>query len=263
MSRLRIRDALLSLEVHVLASGSDGNCVVVKADDTAIMIDAGLSGRKITALMSKAGLEPKRIDAILLTHEHSDHVQGAGVLSRKHDIPIHANRYTYMHSKLGNVSGKEIFQTLKPFSIGPVTVRPLPTSHDAVEPNAFAFQFNGTRMLLATDTGKVTDPVMEELSLVDLAIIESNYDNELLVNGDYPVFLKRLIRSDNGHLSNVDCAAALKRTEREGRKVFLAHLSKNNNTPEIAKETVSSGTGCKLCELDCLECQGDVRCITL
>jgi len=253
----------LSLEAHILASGSDGNCVVVEADDTFIMIDAGLSGRKITALMSKAGLDPKRIDAILLTHEHSDHVQGAGVLSRKHDIPIHANRYTYMNSRLGNVFGKEIFQTMKPFSIGPVTVRPLPTLHNAVEPNAFAFQFNGTRMLLATDTGKVTDPVMEELGVVDLAIIESNYDNEMLVRGDYPVFLKRLIKSDSGHLSNVDCAAALKRTAREGRRVFLAHLSKNNNTPEIAKETVSCGTGCNAGDLDCLECQGDVRSISL
>ncbi len=249
----------MSFEVHVLASGSDGNCTVVCAGDTVIMIDAGLSGKKLVAQMDRVGVDPKDLDAILLTHEHQDHVRGAGVISRRFKVPVHANNATLMNSKLGKVERKETFSSLKPFTIKEVSVQPLRTSHRAAEPNAYALEYGGRCFLMATDTGTVTWSIQEWLPRADLVVIESNYDPEMLESGPYPFFLKQWIRSDEGHLSNNDCARALKETSRPHRKVFLGHLSKNNNMPEVAVRTVAEKASIPERQLDCLECLGDCR----
>ena len=243
----------------MLASGSDGNCTVVASDGTMIMIDAGISGRRIAGLMGEVGLDPRELDAILLTHEHSDHVSGAGILSRKYKVPICCNENTLVCSNIGAIHSSIVFQTLKRFDIGCLKVDPLPISHNAAEPNAFRVTNGDRQMLLATDLGRVNPEVFAALKEVDLAIIEANHDVQMLINGPYPPKLKGEIRSDRGHLSNIDCARALWATFSEERKVFLAHLSKNNNTPELARRTVSRTLGCDEDRVGCLMGPDDVR----
>lgn len=246
------------LEAHILASGSDGNCTVIESDGEAIMIDAGVSCRRILAFMDQEGIDHSSVKAILLTHEHSDHVIGAGPTARKLNIPVYCNRPTFESCKLGNVDYRPI-TTGTSFELCGMNILPLPTSHNAAEPNAFLTEVDEKRILVATDTGKLTYQVEQALSISDLAIIESNYDARMLTNGPYPFHLKKLIGSDIGHLSNVACANALKRTERNGRKIFLAHLSKTNNEPDIARETVAEIIGEKRFNIDCLEFPGDTR----
>ncbi len=248
------------LEAHILASGSDGNCTIIQSGDEAIMIDAGLSCRRILSLMDTQGVDPDSVKAILLTHEHSDHVKGAGPTARKLDIPVYCNKPTYNASGLGQVDYRQIF-TGTLFDLCGMEILPLPTSHNAAEPNAFLTRAGNRKILVATDTGKLTPQLEHALSISDLAIIESNYDSQMLSDGPYPPNLKRLIDSDIGHLSNVACASAIKRTQRKGRQIFLAHLSKTNNKPDIARETVADITGEKRYNLDCLEFPGDTRTI--
>jgi phosphoribosyl 1,2-cyclic phosphodiesterase len=247
-------------EAHILASGSDGNCTVIESDGEAVMIDAGLSCRKILKLMEREGIDSGSVKAILLTHEHSDHVSGAGATARKLDIPIYCNVPTFLSCNLGQVDFRPISTGVE-FGISQMNILALPTSHNAAEPNAFLTECDGKRVLVATDTGKLTRRVEEALSVADVAILESNYDRRMLIDGPYPPSLKKLIESDIGHLSNTACADAIKRTHREGRKIFLAHLSKTNNTPDTARETVSSLTDIKRIFIDCLEFPGDTRTI--
>jgi len=246
------------MEVHVLASGSDGNCTVVVYEDHAVMIDAGISGKRIKQLMDLNGLDQSLVKDILVTHEHSDHVSGAGIMARRLNVPIRCNERTFSSHYFGNVNYSKI-TTMEMFTSGPMEIVPLPTSHNASEPNAFIISAGGKRVLIATDTGKMTDEVERELHGADLAILESNYDKHMLAAGPYPPMLKRLVGSDIGHLSNVDCAESLKRTMNEKRKIFLAHISRNNNTPDTARETVSEITGIKRAKIDCLEFKGDTR----
>lgn len=245
-------------EVHVLASGSDGNCTVIQFDDEAVMIDAGVSFRKIKTYMDQEGVDPKIIKALLITHEHSDHILGAGATARKLNLPVYCNKPTFDASNLGAVEYHEI-RTADSFQIGGMKIIPLPTSHNAVEPNAFLVEEDCKKALLATDTGKMTFQIEHALAEADIAVIESNYNKKMLVDGPYPAYLKKLIDSDQGHLSNVDCAAAIKRTTNDKRQIFLAHLSKTNNTPDTAREEVANLTGIRRMKLDCLEFQGDTR----
>jgi phosphoribosyl 1,2-cyclic phosphodiesterase len=247
-------------EVHVLASGSDGNCTVIQCDDEAVMIDAGVSCKKILSYMDQEGVDPGIIKALLITHEHSDHIMGAGPVARKLKLPVYCNRPTYDASNMGSVEYNEI-HTSGSFIIGNMSITPLPTSHNAAEPNAFLIEEDGRKALLATDTGKMTFQVEKALSECDIAVIESNYDQKMLTEGPYPYYLKKIIGSDVGHLSNIDCAEALKRTDKNNRKIFLAHLSKTNNTPDVAREEVAKITGIRRMNLDCLEFQGDTRTI--
>jgi phosphoribosyl 1,2-cyclic phosphodiesterase len=251
-----------NFELHVLASGSDGNCAVVRADGVTLMIDAGLSGRTLERLMALAGIDFREIDALLLTHEHSDHVKGAGVISRRHGLPIYANAATFQGAGLGSVHSWVETYTLGGFSIGDLKITPLPIHHHAADPNAFAFRLGNRRCLVATDLGKVGPTIQREVERSDIIMIESNHDERMLMNGTYPPFLKELIRGERGHLSNTDCAKALSRPAKEGRKVFLAHLSKNNNTPGLALRTVHPflGDGEEIC---CLEEDGEVRTLSL
>ena len=246
------------LEVHVLASGSDGNCTIVKHEDRAVMVDAGLSGKAIMKLMNVSGIEPSSIEGILITHEHSDHTSGAGIMARRLDVPIYCNELTYRMCDFGKVRYSMI-TTSEEFRINGMNITPLPTSHNAIEPNAFSIEADGKRVLIATDTGKITGPVEDALGMSDAAVLESNYDKVMLETGPYPLMLKRLVGSDVGHLSNVDCGAAVKRTMRSNRKIFLAHLSRNNNTPDTARETVSEIAGLRRASIDCLEFMGDTR----
>ena len=250
------------MEVHVLASGSDGNCTVIESDGEAIMIDAGISCRRILSLMEKEGVDKDMLKAILITHEHSDHVSGAGATARKLDIPIVANEATFNASNLGNVQ-HWVYRSNNHIDTGQFHVTPLPTSHNAVEPNCYFTEVGDKRVLVCTDTGKFSFQIDHALSLADVAVVEANYDLDMLVNGPYPYSLKTLIGSDHGHMNNLDTAIALKRTMggNAHRKIFLAHLSKTNNTPDTATQAVSDGTGIRRMKIDCLEFPGDTRTI--
>jgi len=227
------------------------------------MVDAGLSGRALVRRMNSVGVDPKEILAILLTHEHSDHVMGAGVLSRQYGIPICANPWTLKAPNIGEVGNAILFETSRPFEVGAFRINPLPILHNAMEPNAFHICAEGRRCLIATDLGRVTPTIFSALREVDLAMIESNHDEQMLIHGPYPPALKSEIRSDKGHLSNLDCARALWATYSEERKVFLVHISRNNNTPEIAKKTVAKTLGCEQDDIDCLNGRDDVRTISV
>ena len=223
------------------------------------MVDAGLSYKKIKSLMDLNGIDEKELMALFVTHEHSDHVSGAGIISRKLDVPIYCNERTFNASCLGKVIYNPITM-MNTVNVAGMDIIALPTSHDAVEPCAYFFNVDGTKVLIATDTGKITYPVEHALEEANIAIIESNYDKKMLDYGPYPPALKRLIDSDIGHMSNLDCARAVKRTMHDnGRKIFLGHLSRHNNTPDIAKDTISNITGIKRFRFDCLEEQGDTR----
>lgn len=250
------------MEVHVLASGSDGNCTVIENDGEAIMVDAGISCKRILSLMERQGVDKDMLKAILITHEHSDHVSGAGATARKLDIPIVANTATFDASNLGNVQ-HWVYKSNSCIDIGQFHVTPLPTSHNAVEPNCYFTQVDDKKVLVATDTGKLSFQIEHALAIADVAVIEANYDQKMLVNGPYPESLKSLIGSDHGHMNNVDTALAIRRTmeENEHRKIFLAHLSKTNNTPDVARQSVSDVSGIKRINIDCLEFPGDTRTI--
>ncbi len=249
------------MEVHILASGSDGNCTVIENDGEAIMIDAGISCKRILSLMEKEGVDKDMLKAILITHEHTDHIAGAGATARKLDIPIVANMATFDASNLGSVQ-HWVYKSNSCIDIGQFHVTPLPTSHNAVEPNCYFTEVDDNKkVLVATDTGKLSFQIEHALGLADVAVIEANYDRNMLVNGPYPQQLKSLIGSDHGHMNNLDTARAIKKTidMNDHRQIFLAHLSKTNNTPDTARQSVSDVSGIKRLLIDCLEFPGDTR----
>ncbi len=246
------------IEVHVLASGSDGNCIVVQSPEGSLMVDAGMNGRRTVEMMGRVGVSGGDLSAILVSHEHVDHVRGAGVLARRFKLPVMGNRNTLSRSEIGCVRQLP-FSTNEPFAAACFEVAPLPTSHDAAEPNAFLLRHKDASVLIATDTGVMTPALEEAMRTADLAVVESNYDERMLSDGPYPAYLKRRISGDVGHLSNIACGESVKRTMGNGRKLFLAHLSKNNNTPDAARDTVARVTGIKRMNIDCLEFIGDYR----
>lgn len=229
-----------------LASGSSGNSQFIASDHTRLLLDAGLSGKYITNSLDHIGESLKDIDALLITHEHSDHIKGAGVIYRKIKRPIYATQATWaaMQSKLGEIAPEHIriIQPGESFEIGDIQVKPIAISHDAADPVAYAFGNLLARMCVATDLGHCPESVQEEFLECDLLMLESNHDVNMLKIGPYPYYLKRRILSDVGHLSNETAAMVVTRAVKEGRvrSVLLGHLSKENNLPELAYETVGS-----------------------
>lgn len=247
------------MEVHILASGSDGNCAIVRDGETSVMIDAGLSCKRIVSLMGVHGIDPSEIRGILITHEHTDHVQGAGTSARRFDCPVYCNDRTFGAFKPGKVDHVSI-DTMKPFSIGTLSFLPMPTSHDAVDPCCYRFESSkGGVGVIATDTGYFTFPVKQALKDADIAVMESNYDKRMLDEGPYPYYLKKRIDGDHGHMSNILCGATVKEIYEPEKKIFLAHLSRTNNIPDLARETVAEVAGISKYRLDCLDGLEDTR----
>lgn len=226
-----------SLRVVFLGSGSSGNATAVTDGATTLLVDCGFSAREVARRMAIVGLSADSVSAVLVTHEHSDHIRGVDVFSRRHACAVLATDGTCRaagFSALGGDAG-----TLEPGSpvrIGTLSVLPFRTSHDATEPVGFTIETEGgERFGLATDTGVLTPEAAEALTEVDVLGIESNHDLQMLANGPYPAYLKRRIRSESGHLSNADAADAIEllATERL-RRVFALHRSRQNNTSQLA-----------------------------
>lgn len=225
-----------------VASGSRGNSIFVSCGDLSLLIDAGLSGVEIEKRLKASGISPDTLDAIVVTHEHSDHVKGVGVLSRRYNIPVYINKETLAAvPKIGRLAGLEFFQCGTPFTIDGVRIDPFTTSHDAADPAGLTLSYKSTKIGIATDMGVATGLVRERLKDCSLLYIESNHDPDMLINGPYPWPLKQRIRGRQGHLANEDTAALLQELAGgELAHVILAHLSEKNNTPEKAFQTAEA-----------------------
>lgn len=226
-----------NLGVCILASGSKGNAIFISSGDTSLLIDAGLSGIEIERRLKSRGLDPKDLDAVLVTHEHHDHIHGVGVLSRRFKLPVYINSKTQKAavSQLGNLHAFKTFECGLMFTINDLAIHPFSTSHDAIDPCGFTVNQNGTKIGIATDLGIATAMVKEHLKDCSLLILEANHDEQMLIDGPYPWPVKQRIKSRNGHLSNAASKILLNELQHDGLKhVMLAHLSETNNTPQKA-----------------------------
>ncbi|HFU4025556.1 TPA: MBL fold metallo-hydrolase [Streptococcus suis] len=230
-------------QYSILASGSSGNCFYLETPKKKILVDAGLSGKKITSLLAEIDRKPEDIDAILVTHEHSDHIHGIGVLARKYGMDIYANELTWqaMDSKLGkiDVAQKHIFELGATKTFGDLDIESFGVSHDAASPQFYRFMKDDKSFVMLTDTGYVSDRMVGIVENADAYLIESNHDVEILRAGSYSWNLKQRILSDKGHLCNEDGADAMIRSlGNRTKKIYLGHLSKENNIKELAHMTM-------------------------
>lgn len=225
-----------SFRLCPLASGSRGNSLFVSCGDFNFLVDAGLSGVEIERRLNSAGLEPETLQALVITHEHSDHVKGAGILSRRYNIPVYITRKTWQAStSLGKISDLRFFECGTVFKLGQADITPFSTSHDACDSTGLAVEYGEFKLGIATDLGIVTSLVKEHLKNSHALYLESNHDPDMLINGPYPWNLKQRIKGRTGHLSNKDARNLIKDLKSDQLKhVILAHLSEENNTPERA-----------------------------
>ncbi len=220
-----------------LVSGSSGNCSLISDGKTVILADCGLSCKKLEQALAKANVKPDSIDAIVITHEHSDHIKGAGIVSRKYSLPVFATAKTHETMDIGSIDKKNI-RYISPdidFEIGTIGVCPFSIPHDAANPVGYNFFFGNKKLSLATDIGRMNDYIMSKLTGSIAVLLESNHDIDMLKYGRYPAVLKKRILGEFGHLSNDDAAKTVVELAKRGtRHVMLGHLSHDNNTPTAA-----------------------------
>ena len=229
------------LSVCLLASGSRGNAVYVSNGSSSVLIDAGLSGIELQRRMAERHIAPERLDAIIVTHEHTDHIAGVGVLSRRFNLPVYITPGTLAASgaKLGKLDRIVHFNCGGAFKVNALTMHPFSISHDAKDPSGLTIRHNGTKVGIATDLGIATSLVKTHLSGCHLVVLEANHDPQMLINGNYPWPLKQRIRGRTGHLSNDDSRNLVADIRHDDLShIVLAHLSEENNTPEKAMATV-------------------------
>ena len=233
------------MELCSIASGSSGNCIYAGTDDCHVLIDAGISGKRIEAGLNEIGYKTSEMDGILITHEHMDHIKGLGVVARRHGIPMYATKGTIdaimENRSVGEIDGS-LFRVIRPevpFRIGDMTVQPISTSHDAADPVAYRFSYGRQKIGVVTDLGTYNDYTVECLKGMDALLLEANHDVNMLQVGPYPYPLKQRILGDRGHLSNENSGRLLCRLLHDNLKhIVLGHLSKENNIPQLAYETV-------------------------
>lgn len=225
-----------------LYSGSSGNSIFVSSKNTKILIDAGVAGKHIETALKNINVDPNSLDAILVTHEHIDHIKGVGVLSRRFDLPIYSHPLTWeaMSPSIGKIKDHNIkFIDEKYINIKDMDIHGYKISHDASYPLGFSVNSDNKKFCLATDLGYFSEEVIKNLKDADGILMESNHDVEMLKFGPYPYSLKRRILSNIGHLSNDDCGKAILDISNDNPKhIMLGHLSNTNNYPELAYQTV-------------------------
>lgn len=231
------------LHCSVLASGSTGNSLYLETEGQRILIDCGLSGKKMIELFSQIGRKPEDIDAILVTHEHSDHIKGLGVFARRFQTPVYANEKTWqaMSQVVGEIplDQKFVFQANTMRSFGRLDIESFSVSHDAADPMFYVVREQDKKLTLLTDLGYVSEHIKGMIRDSDAYIMEANHDTEMLMMGRYPWSVKRRILGDTGHISNEESGTAL--TEVLGnqtKRIYLAHLSRDNNMKELARMSV-------------------------
>lgn len=236
------------MRMKSLASGSSGNAIYVGSETTHLLVDAGISGKRIEEGLGQLGLTCKDLDAILVTHEHSDHIGGLGVLSRRYDIPIYTTRgtmdgiYEGRNRKVVGEIDASLFQIIQPderFAIKDISIQPLTISHDAKAPVAFKFIYGSQKTAVMTDLGVYDDYILGNLQGLDAVFLEANHDIRMLQLGRYPYPLKQRILGKRGHLSNEASGRLLSQILHDHMGyVVLSHLSQENNLPELAYEAV-------------------------
>lgn len=233
----------MSLRFSVLASGSSGNAFYIESDKARLLVDVGLSGKQMDKLFQEVDVDPNGIDGILVTHEHTDHIKGLGVLARKYNLPIYANSKTWrkMDGTLGKLTPEQKFEfntdSVKTFA--DIDVQSFAVSHDAADPMFFTFHQGDEQVALVTDLGYVSDKIKQLIKGANAFVFESNHDINMLQMGHYPWSVKRRILGDYGHISNEDCGLALSEViTHNTERIYLAHLSKDNNMKDLARMSV-------------------------
>lgn len=233
------------MELLSIASGSSGNCYYVGNDNTHLLVDVGISGKKIESGLNSAGIKPSELNGILITHEHIDHVKGLGVIARKYGIPVFATAGSIEEiknmSSLGDIDNS-LFNEIEPdspFDIGSIRVDASSIWHDAADPVCYSMTDESRKISIATDMGNFDDYIVNKLKDSDVMVIEANHDIRMLEAGSYPYYLKRRILGNQGHLSNERSGQLIRQLLNNHIKaILLGHLSKENNFPELAYETV-------------------------
>ena len=227
-----------------LYSGSSGNSIFIASDNTRVLIDAGLAGKKIDEALKHIGEEASSIDGIFITHEHIDHIKGVGVLSRKYDIPIYANHNTWavMEKNIGKIKERNIriMDRRSSIAIKDLEIRSFNIPHDAIAPVGYTVSSGGKNASVVTDFGVFTEEIRDNIIDSDIILLESNHDINMLRMGPYPYNLKLRVLGENGHLSNEDCGNAIVSLSKSDKKkqIMLGHLSGTNNHPDLAYQTV-------------------------
>lgn len=236
------------MKLCTLVSGSSGNSTYISDGTTSVLVDAGVPGKRIECELSAIGVEPGSIDAVLVTHEHIDHVAGVGVIARRYHIPVYANRGTMLAMTAAGILDRImpedllVFENNTDFICGTLRVRPFSIPHDAADPVGYRFTSGGVSVAVSTDIGEITPCIRENTLGCRAVLLEANHDVVMLKNGPYPYPLKKRILGENGHLSNDNSALFACELAKSGTEtIILGHLSKENNTPELALETVTKG----------------------
>ena len=240
-------DTIAAMKVISLQSGSNGNCFYIETPKVRLLFDAGISARQAQLRLARHGRDITQVDALLISHDHSDHAKSMGIFQRKFDMPVYLTRRTLAaaqrYLKTGTMSKVRFFTAGSSIAFKDVVVHTIPTPHDSAEGVAFVVEYGGQRVGILTDLGHAFDGLRDVLRSLDAVIIESNYDDAMLEHGRYPQQLKKRIRGDGGHLSNEDAAQLLRKTVDETSDNFrlqwacLCHLSEDNNSPDVARRT--------------------------
>ena len=235
------------LRVAALGSGSSGNSLLVRTNATLLLVDCGFTMKEANLRMAALGVSPSEVDAILLSHEHGDHLKGVGPLSRKFNTPVWSTYGTYHGARDNRFSTHRLFNAHEPFSIGDIYVDPFPTPHDAAESCQFVFANKGARFANLTDLGACTTHVRHKLEGVNGLVVECNYDPDMLRIGPYPPSLQARIRSNYGHLGNDQAGALLRELDHPDLQcILLGHLSEQNNADAVALATIEQHLGQRL-----------------
>lgn len=228
-----------------IASGSSGNCIYVGSEQTHLLVDTGISKKRIDEGLTELGVKGEELQGILITHEHSDHIQGLGVFSRKYGVPIYATKGTIRGIQQCKTLGKmpegllHVIDVDHPFAIGDLSVKAFSISHDANEPSGFRIETNNKSVAIATDLGVYDEYIIENLKNLNAIVLEANHDIHMLEVGPYPYYLKQRVLGKHGHLSNEASGRLLCEILHDKLEhIVLGHLSKENNYPELARETV-------------------------